>query len=302
MSDAELVTATDTTLLFARVSPRHKFRIVRALQSRGEVVAMFGDGVNDAPALKAANIGVAVNVEVDAAREVADIVLLDSGFTTIVNAIEQGRIIFNNIRRVFLYLITQDFSQFFIFFIAIAIGAPLPLIAAQLLLVNLIESGLPDIALTTEVESEGIMSVPPRKQSDGMITRATPFWMFSSFITSGSIAFAVYYGMLSVMQDIALTRTVVTVLLSLESLFLAFSLRSFNRRIWRKSIFGNRWLTAAVFVSLCMVLAAVYIPSLQNLLSTVPLSLTHWAVILVANLCEIAIIDYFKIKYLSHRA
>lgn len=301
MSDEQLRAAAKNTILYARVSPRHKLRIVQAFQELGEVVAMFGDGVNDAPALKAANIGVAVNAEVDAAREVADIVLLDSGFGTIVKAIEQGRIIFNNIRRVFLYLITQDFSQFFIFLLSIALGLPLPLIAAQLLFVNLVESGLPDIALTTEEEHDGIMDVPPRKPNESVVNRPTLLWMISSFLISGIIAMLLYVSTYLITGNLLLTRTMVMVLMCLESLFLAFSLRSFNKQIWRLDIFNNLWVTGSVLLSFIMVICAIYIPSLQKILTTVSLTPLHWTCILLANLCEIILIDWFKLRYLSSR-
>ncbi|MFA5052482.1 MAG: cation-transporting P-type ATPase [Parcubacteria group bacterium] len=301
MSDADLKAATKNTLLYARVSPRHKLRIVQAFQELGETVAMFGDGVNDAPALKAANIGVAVNPEIDAAREVADIVLMDSGFNTIVKAIEEGRIIFNNIRRVFLYLITQDFSQFFIFLFSIAFGLPLPLIAAQLLFVNLVESGLPDIALTIEEERDGIMQEPPRKPGESVVNKPILLWMITSFFLSGIVATALYLTALSITGDLEKTRTMVMVLMCLESFLLAFSLRSFNRNIWRKSLFNNRWLTGAVIISFLMVLGSIYIPVLQKLLSTVALSPKEWIIILAVNVCEIVLIDMLKMKFLSNK-
>lgn len=299
MSDSELRKKIESIHLYARVSPRHKLRIVQAFQDQGEVVAMFGDGVNDAPALKAANIGVAVNTEVDAAREVADIVLLDSGFNTIVKAIEQGRIIFNNIRRVFFYLITQDFSQFFIFLISIGLGLPLPLVAAQLLFVNLVESGLPDLALTTEEDSDGIMDEKPRRPNESIVNKSAAQWMIAAFTISGGIAMTLYYLTLQMTGDLEKTRTMVTVLLCLESLFLSLSLRSFKKRIFRKDIFNNGWLTGALAVSFVMILLAVYTEPLQHLLSLTPLSLNEWLMILFANICEIVLIDAFKLRYLS---
>lgn len=296
LSDEELRVKVRTVALFARVSPRHKLRIVTALQKNGEVVAMFGDGVNDAPALKASDIGVAVDTKVDAAREVADIVLLDGGFGTIVSAIEQGRIIFTNIRKVFLYLITQDFSQFFLFIISIILGLPLPLIAAQLLLVNLVESGLPDLALTTEQEKEGVMDEPPRNPKESILNKISRRWMFVIFLVSGGIALLFYVMALAITGDIEKTRTMLMVFLCLESLFLVFSVRSFTKSIIRKDIFSNRILVWAVGISAVMIFCAVYIPGAQKVLDTVPLSLGDWAIITGLNIVEIALIDFFKIK------
>jgi Ca2+-transporting ATPase len=296
LTDEELGVSVRTVALFARVSPRHKLRIVTALQKNGEVVAMFGDGVNDAPALKASDIGVAVDTKVDAAREVADIVLLDGGFGTIVSAIEQGRIIFNNIRKVFLYLIVQDFSQFFLFIVSIILGLPLPLIAGQLLLVNLVESGLPDLALTTEQEKEGVMDEPPRNPKESILNKISRRWMSTIFLVSGGIAMLFYAVTFSLTGDIEKTRTVLMVFLCLESLFLVFSVRSFTKGILRKDIFSNRILVWAVGISACMILCAVYIPGAQTVLQTVPLSGTEWLIILGLNIVEITLIDFFKIK------
>lgn len=294
MTDATLRKKIKTIVLCARVSPRHKLRIVQALQYNGEVVAMFGDGANDAPALKAADIGVAVQTKISAVREVADLVLLDGGFGTIIKAIEQGRIIFNNIRKVFLYLITQDFSQFFIFIMSILLGLPLPILAVQLLLVNLIESGLPDLSLTTEQEKEGIMDEPPRDPKESILNKSSRYWMAALFITSSSIAMILYISLLRTGIHIDHVRTMMTVFLCLESLFLVFSVRSFTRSIFRKSIFENKFITWAVVISFVMILAAVYLPSLQKVLNTVSLSFHDWLLIATLNLCEVAIIDQFK--------
>lgn len=299
MSDDDLRERTKSTALYARVSPRHKLRIVKAFQEQGEVVAMFGDGVNDAPALKASNIGVAVNAQIDATREVADVVLLDSGFNTIVKAIEQGRIIFNNIRRVFFYLMTQDFSQFFIFLVSIGFGLPLPLIATQLLFVNLVESGLPDLALTTEEDRYGIMNEKPRNPTESVVNRLAIKWMIVSFAISGGVAMIFYYLALQTTGDLAKTRTMVMTLLCLEALFLSLSLRSFKKRILRKDIFNNNWLTGAIIISFGMVLMAIYIEPFRNLLSLTTLSLNEWLIILFANICEIVLIDAFKLRFLS---
>lgn len=295
MSDEVLQERSKTIALYARVSPRHKLRIVHALQKNNEVVAMFGDGVNDAPALKAADIGVAVGTQVDAVREVADLVLLDSGFNTIVKAVEQGRIIFNNIRKVFLYLIVQDFSQFFLFTLAILLGLPLPLIATQLFLASLVESGLPNLALTVEQENDGIMSDPPRAPRSSILDRPSLIWMISVFMISGTCATLFFYFMLKITGDIDITRTMVFIWMCFESLFLVFAVRSLKKPLIRKDIFSNRFLTISVVISFAMVLAALYVPVFQKLFSTQPLSLSLWAVVFCVSATQVLIIDALKV-------
>lgn len=300
MDDETLCERSKTVALYARVSPRHKLRIVHAFQKNNEVVAMFGDGVNDAPALKASDIGVAVGTQVDAVREVADLVLLDSGFKTIVKAIEQGRIIFNNIRKVFLYLIVQDFSQFFLFTIAILVGLPLPLIATQLFLANLVESGLPDLALTVEQEKDGIMSDPPRAPKSSILDKPSRIWMISVFLISGTVATLFYYITLRVTNNIDVTRTMVMILMCFESLFLVFAVRSLKKPLLRKDIFSNHLLTFAVIISFGIVLAAVYVPFLQEVFATESLPLLLWFIVLLVSIFQISIVDFLKL-YLFRR-
>lgn len=302
MTDDEIFEKVPDILLYARVSPRHKLQIVSAYQRRGEVVAMFGDGVNDAPALKMADIGVAVSSEVDAVREVADLVLLDSGFKTIVGAVEQGRVIFKNIRRVFLYLIVQDFSQFFIFFISLLLGLPLPLVATQLFFINLVESGLPDIALTTENDRDGVMDEPPRAPGESVLNKQSFRWMISVFALSGITAMIFYYVSLSAVGDIETARTMVMLLMCMESLFLVFSVRSFHKPIIRKDIFSNKWITGAVLISLVMVFLAIYWAPLQSILYTVSLSAPQFMFAVVTNIILIGLIDEVKMRFFSVRA
>ncbi len=301
MSPDELGKRVAGTLLYARVSPRHKLQIVEAYQKHGEVVAMFGDGVNDAPALKMADIGVAVSSEVDAVREVADLVLLDSGFNTVVKAIEGGRVIFRNIRRVFLYLIVQDFSQFFLFLIAIALGLPLPLIATQLFFINIVESGLPDIALTTEEDKDGIMDEPPRKPGESILNKPSFRWMLSIFAVSGLFAIAFYFFVLKITDDIALTRTMVMLLMCMESLFLSLSVRSFKKPILRRDILGNKWLTSAIIISFIMILFAIYYEPLEGLLQTVSLSWAEFLFTITVNIFLISFVDQLKVKFFNGR-
>jgi len=294
MSDDELKEKSKTISIYARVSPRHKLRIVDALQANGEVVAMLGDGVNDAPALKSADIGVAVGSGTDVAKEVADLVLLDDNFKTVVKAVEQGRVIFGNIRKVFVYLVADDFSELFLFLGSMAMGFPLPLLPAQILWINLIEDGFPDIALTTEQETKGVMDEKPRNPKEPILNKPLKLWMTAIFFITGLVAFLLFFFLWKLTGDLHKTRTIVFALMCFDSLIFAFSVRSFKRTIFRKDIFSNRYLVGAVIIAAILLVGAVYLPPLQKLLATQPLGLTEWLAIFSISLIEILLIEFFK--------
>jgi len=294
LTDEDLLERSKTISIYARVSPHHKLRIVEALQKNREVVAMIGDGVNDAPALKAADVGVAVGSGTDVAKEVADMVLLDDNFKTIVKAIEQGRVSFQNIRKVFVYLVADDFSELALFLFALSIGLPLPLVAAQILWINLVEDGFPDIALTTEQETKGVMDEKPRDPNESILNRPVKLWMAAIFFISGSAAILAFMLMYKATGNVEVARTFVFTLMCLDSLALAFSVRSFKRSIFRKDIFSNKLLVGAVSISFLLLLAAVYVPALQTLLYTVPLTLNHWLIIVGATCIEMLLIEWSK--------
>jgi len=296
MSDEELKEKAKHISIYARVSSRHKLMIVEALQANGEVVAMLGDGVNDAPALKSADIGVVVGSGTDVAKEVADIVLLDDDFKIVVKAVEQGRLIFENIRKVFTYLVADDFSELFLFLGAMAMGFPLPLLPAQILWINLVEDGLPDIALTTEQETKGIMDQKPRDPKEPILNKPLKLWMTFIFFISGFMAFLSFFFLWKLTGDVDKTRTIVFALMCLDSLFFAFSMRSFKRPIFRKDIFSNRYLTGAVMISFILLACALYIPFLQKILSTQPLGIAEWIIIFGISFVEIILIEFFKKK------
>ena len=296
ISDDELKEKAKFISIYARVSPHHKLRIVDALQKNGEIVAMFGDGVNDAPALKSADIGVVVGSGTDVAKEVADLVLLDDNFKTVVKAIEQGRLSFENVRKVFVYLVADDFSELFLFLGAMAMGFPLPLLPAQILWINLIEDGFPDIALTTEQETKGVMDEKPRNPKEPILNRPLKLWMTAIFFISGLAAFLSFFFLWKLTGDLHKTRTIVFALIGFDSLIFAFSVRSFKRTIFRKDIFSNRYLVGAVFIAAVLLVGAVYLPPLQKLLATQPLGLTDWLIIFGISTIEILLIEYSKIK------
>ncbi|MFA5349205.1 MAG: HAD-IC family P-type ATPase [Candidatus Paceibacterota bacterium] len=299
IDDMDLGERVKNISIFARVSPHHKLKIVNALQSGEDVVAMIGDGVNDAPALKAADIGVAVGAGTDVAKEVADLVLLDNNFKIILKAIEQGRVVFQNIRKVFVYLMADDFSELFLFLFAMAMGLPLPLLPAQILWINLVEDGFPDIALTTEQETEGVMEEKPRSIKEKIFSQPIKKWMTAIFFISGIAAFATYLSLFKFTGDIDKTRSMVFVLMCIDSLIFAFSVRSFKESIFRKNIFSNRFLVGGVAIGLALLFLAVYAPPLQKILSTQPLRLIEWALLMGISIVEILFIEFAKKKIFS---
>lgn len=301
LSQEELTRRIKSISIFARVAPQHKLRIVEAFQARGEVVAMLGDGVNDAPALKAADVGVVVGSGTDVAKEVADIVLLDDSFSTIVKAIEQGRVVFGNIRKVFVYLVADDFSELFLFLAAMLFGLPLPLLAAQILWINVVEDGFPGIALTTEQERSGVMDEKPRSIREPIISRPIKYWLGSILVITGLAAFTSFVAFWQWTGSVELARTMTFALMGIDSLIFAFSVRSFHRPIWRRDIFSNRLLVWAALAGVGLLLLAVYLPLLQPVLSTQPLGMLHWFAIISVSIIEIILLELAKRKIFGTR-
>ncbi len=299
ITNEELQEKVKSISIFARVSPRHKLRIVSAFQANGEVVAMFGDGVNDAPALKSADVGVALGSGTDVAKEVSDLVLLDDSFSTIVKAIEQGRVIFENIKKVFIYLMADDFSEIFLFLACMVMGLPLPLLPAQILWINLVEDGLPDIALTTEQETEGLMEEKPRDPKEPIFNWPLKKFMAAIFVITGLAAVLAFVFIYKITGDLHKTRTIVFALLAIDSLTFAFNIRSLRRTVFRKDIFSNKYLNGAVVISFILLLFAVYFPPLQKIVGTQPLFLKEWGLIFGLAALEMTLIAVSKKIFLK---
>jgi Ca2+-transporting ATPase len=282
MDDATLYKEVINTDVFARVSPEHKLRIVEALRAHGEVVAMTGDGVNDAPSIKRADIGVAMGITgTDVAKESADMVLTDDNYASIVSAVEQGRVIYSNIRKFVFYLLSCNLAEIAIIFIATLITGSSPLTALQLLWLNLVTDGAPALALATEKGDPDIMEQSPRPPSEPIINRTMRVGLLVQTIVKTTITLFAYFVGLQLyptQPETAMTMAFVT--LSFSELLRAFTVRSERYSIFKIGVFSNRYMNLAVLTSLFLLLAVVYIPFLQPIFKTVSLTWDQWRIIL----------------------
>jgi Ca2+-transporting ATPase len=289
LSDAELQAAMDDVDIFARVSPQHKVRIVQALRARGHVVAMTGDGVNDAPALKQADIGVAMGITgTDVSKQTADMVLTDDNYVSIVSAIEQGRIIYSNIRKFVYFLLSCNLAEIAIIFIGTLLGWPSPLTAIQLLWLNLLSDGAPALALGLEKGEPDIMEQPPRPPQEPVINRDMLAGVFvQSVAITGTVLLAYWRGLTFYADKYGADPTQTAesmafafVTLVLSELFRAYTARSERYPLLKLGVFSNKWMQYAVGFSVLLLLVVVYVPFLQPIFNTVPLNLEEWALML----------------------
>ncbi len=297
-SDEELVKKVPHIDVYARVEPKHKLRIINAWKKRGEVVAMTGDGINDAPAIKAADIGIALGSGSDVTKETADIILLDNNFSVIVAAIKQGRRIFDNIRKVIVYLLADSFSEIILIAGSIMLNLPLPIIATQILWVNIMSDGLPNLAIAIEKEEDGIMENMPRKRNEPILNRG-----IKMLILTGAIAdlfvFALFIYLLNKFTNASIEyiRTIIFSIVAIDSLFYAFSIRNLRHSILNKKVFSNRYLILAVIASFVACLAILYIPFLQSVFHTVNMGVYAWSLIISFCVFKIILIEITKYFY-----
>jgi Ca2+-transporting ATPase len=282
LDDLELQREVKNTDVFARVSPEHKMRIVEALRANGEVVAMTGDGVNDAPSIKRADIGIAMGITgTDVAKESADMVLTDDNYASIVAAVEQGRIIYSNIRKFVYYLLSCNLAEITIIFIGTLFTSQSPLTAIQLLWLNLITDGAPALALATEKGDPDIMLQQPRPPKEPIINKLMQLGIgIQTIAISATTLVAYYIGLLAhpEMPEFAETMTFVT--LSFSELLRAYTARSERYPLLSLGIFSNRFMNLAVLVSIVLLLAVIYIPFLQPAFNTTPLGWDQWKLVL----------------------
>lgn len=299
MNDKELEDKIEITDIFARVDPRHKIRIVKAWQKKGHSVAMTGDGVNDAPALKSADIGVALGSGSDVAHEISDMVLLDNNLSSIDAAVKEGRTIFDNIRKVIVYLMADSFSEIILITGSLLMGLPLPILATQIFWINLVTDGLPYLALTVEPPEENIMLEKPRKKNEPILDKEMKILIFIIGIITDLGIFLLYGLLLKFKFEITHIRTIIFTTLSIDSLFYIFSVRTLHTSILKTNPLKNKWLLPAVLFGLTTQLMVVYLPSLQKLFYTIPLNLFEWGIIISLSFVKIVAIEITKIFFLK---
>jgi Ca2+-transporting ATPase len=309
MDDSTLKREVERTDVFARVSPEHKMRIVEALRANDEVVAMTGDGVNDAPAIKRADIGIAMGITgTDVAKESADMVLTDDNYASIVSAVEQGRIIYANIRKFVFFLLSSNVAEIMIIFLATIAGLPMPLTVIQLLWLNLLTDGAPALALAMEKGDPDAMTRPPRPKQEPIVNGSMQLGIFIQTITqTGAVLTAFAIGLLWHLNagdilpagenplgyllsydwrgvDVQTAETMAFFTLSLCELFRAYTVRSERVSIFRLGVFSNRYMQYAVGLSIFLLLLVVSVPFLQPIFNTHFMQPAEWAVVLSLSL------------------
>jgi Ca2+-transporting ATPase len=287
MSDSELVGTIDSIGIVARVSPAHKTRIVTALKEKGHIVAMTGDGVNDAPSLKKADIGVAMGITgTDVAREAADMVLTDDNFASIVKAVEEGRHIFDNIIKFIYFLLCCNVGEILVLFFAIVLNLARPLIPIQILWINLVTDGFPALALGVDPAEEGIMDRTPRDPQESIFSKGRGKRIVEIGVTMSVIVLAGFYFF---GEGTAHAQTFAFSSLVFVQLIHTFNVRSENKSIFQVGIFSNIWLIGAVLLSVGLQLMVVYTPVLQPLFGTVALKGGDWVLILLLASCVLIV-------------
>ncbi|MEG1254792.1 cation-translocating P-type ATPase [Clostridium sp.] len=309
ISDEELANKCDNLRVFARVSPEHKVRIVKAFKSKGNIVSMTGDGVNDAPSLKAADIGVAMGITgTDVAKGAADMVLTDDNFSTIVAAIGEGRNIFNNIKKSVIFLISCNAGEIVALFFGILFGWAAPLNATHILWVNLITDSFPALALGVDPGDKDVMKHKPRNPKDSLFKGSLFTLLFNGALIGSLTLIGFVYGVMKYgdvgvnLSNIANNptalmhaQTIAFVVLSGTQLIHALNMRSSNKSIFKIGLFSNMYLIYAILLGVGLQLAVIYIPPIANLFNVIPLNLADWGLVIILSLIPLVINEIIKL-------
>ena len=305
IKEKDLEKHVEEIVIYARVNPEHKIKIVDALKKKGHVVAMTGDGVNDAPALKKADIGIAMGITgTDVSKEASDMILLDDNFASIVNAVEEGRGVYDNIRKYFSYLISGNIGEVMIIFLVLILfgwilpvegttGLILPLTAIQILLINLVTDGLPALALSADPYEPNAMSRKPRKQKEPIYQGLNPFLIYypAAMIIVGLCVFGWFY---FVRENLLQAQTATFLTIAMFELYQAFACRSTIYSSIKVGLFKNKWLVLAVLSSFILIVASIFIPAFGSYLDMVPLGITEFFVIVIISSIGAIIIELSK--------
>ncbi|MCF7799060.1 cation-transporting P-type ATPase [Candidatus Woesearchaeota archaeon] len=298
LSDKELDEIIGDVAVFARATPEHKLRIVNSFQRSGEIVAMTGDGVNDAPALKKADIGIAMGKQgTEVAREAANMILTDDNFATIVQAVQEGRTVYSNIRRFIFYLLTGNFTEISMIFLSVFFGLSLPLSALMILFVNLVTSTIPALALSIEPTHDKVMSQQPRRPQERLLSSyiLIKILVLVPFLLAGTLGlFSWELFIASGSLPKAMTFAFVTIIMF--ELFHSFNARSLHTTIFDKKFFKNPSLFVAVLFSFVLTLLAVYLPVGQKIFGTVPLLFSEWIIITLISVSVVLFSELFKLS------
>jgi P-type Ca2+ transporter type 2C len=302
MDDSQLEREVESIEVYARVSPAHKLRVVTALQNRGQVVAMTGDGVNDAPALKKADIGIAMGITgTDVSKEAAAMTLIDDNFASIVAAVEEGRGIFSNIKKYLMYLLSSNIGEIGLMAGATLFGLPLPLSAVQILYVNLATDGLPALALAVDPPEDGLMQRPPRNPRTGIFTRPVVLLMLAGGIWSAVVNLSLFVWALNSGRGVQEAMTMTFVSLVLIQFFKAYNFRSDRQSVLHQP-FANKWLNLAIVWELIMLALILYVPLLERTFGTFPLTWQDWIIIGAAAFTVSPVLEltkWFERKWLA---
>lgn len=294
ITPSELADHIERVKVFARVTPLQKLHIVEAYREVGAFVAVTGDGVNDAPALQSANIGISMGSGTDVARDTASLIITDDDFASIVAGIEEGRYAYDNVRKVVYLLISTGFAEVLLFMFALAIGLPLPLIAVQLLWLNLVTNGIQDVALAFEGGEPGVMDRPPRSPEEGIFNRLMIEEVLVSGVSITLVALGVWYWLLSNGWEEFAARNLLFLLMVLFENFHVFNCRSEHTSAFRVPISNNYLLIVGVIAAQGVHILALYTPILQDVLQVQPVSLIEWLLLLVLASSIVVVMEIFK--------
>ena len=296
LSDDELGRIVGNVAVYARVSAEHKLRIVKAWQAHGDIVAMTGDGVNDAPAVKAADIGVAMGITgTDVTKEAADMVVTDDNFASIAAAVEEGRGIFDNIRKTIYFLLSCNVSEVLVMLFATLIGLPLPLLPIQILWMNLVTDGFPALALAVDPKSPDLMKQPPRRPEARLLDGGTLLAIGAQGVMLGAIALGVFaYSLYGLHQEVEQARTVAFTVMVIAQLVQAFNCRSERLSLFQVGLWTNRPLLLAFSISLGIQIAVLTVPAAAPIFKVVPLPIEDWVLMGAMGLLPFFLIELIK--------